>query len=178
MAPDRDCGVRAEHRFLKFQRDVFPQIRAALAPASSLRTPTKNIAESEKVAENIAEIVEDRRIKTGPARAGTSVHARMAEAVVERTLFVVGKDGISFARLFEFLLGVGIVWIAIGMELHGKLAVSALDLLIARPPWQAKDVVIVALHITGQNNIPRIRYEPLSRIPRNLDHGWPQQPLF
>jgi hypothetical protein len=51
----------------------------------------------------------------------------MAVAVVERPLLGVGEDRVSFRDFLEFFFRIRIVRIAIGMPLHGQLAISALQ---------------------------------------------------
>ena len=53
----------------------------------------------------------------------------MAVAVVERALLRVGQDRIGFGNFLEAFFRVRIVRIPVGMVLHGKLAISALQFL-------------------------------------------------
>ena len=69
----------------------------------------------------------------------------MAEAVVGGALLRIAQDAISFGGFLEFLLGRGIVRIAVGMIALGELAVSALDLLIAGFPADTQYFVIISL---------------------------------
>ena len=54
----------------------------------------------------------------------------MAVAVVDSALLGVGEHGVRFAHLFESLLRIRIVGIAVGMKLKRKLAVRALKLYL------------------------------------------------
>ncbi len=63
----------------------------------------------------------------------------------------VRQDGVGFAALLEFFLGVGIVRIAIGMKLQRQLAVRALDLLVAGFAGNSEHFVVIAFYVTGQN---------------------------
>jgi hypothetical protein len=154
VAANRHLGVSAKNRFLEFQSDVLAQVSAALTAASTAGATAKNIAKSKKVAENVAEIVENCGIETRTASARTTAYSGVTEAVIERTFFVIGQDCIGLARLFELLFGIGIVGIAVRMKLHGKLAVGALNLLLAGPTRQTENVVVVAFYVTCQNDLP------------------------
>jgi len=153
MAANRHFCVSTEHRLLEFQSNVLAQISPTLTAAPAARASAKNIAESKKVAEDVAEIVENCWIET-TAAARTTAYSGMAEAIIKRAFLVVGQNGISLARLFELLLRIGIVRIAVRMKLHCKLAVSALDLLLAGAARQTENVVIIAFYVAGQNNLP------------------------
>ena len=73
VTANRHPGFRSEVSFLEFERQILAQIGAALNPAATASagagTPTKHVAESEELAEDIAEILEHRRIECRhPAR--------------------------------------------------------------------------------------------------------------
>ena len=110
----------------------------------------KNLAEAEEVAEDIAEIggVE--------ARARASAQTGMTEAVVDAALFDIRQNGVGFAALFEFFFRVGIVGIAVGMELQRQLAIGALDLLLGGGAGYAQHLVVVAFSVAGQNGLSQI----------------------
>ncbi len=76
----------------------------------------------------------------------------MAKAIVARALLGVRQYGICFAALLEALFRLGIVGIAVGMELQRELAIGALDLLIVRRARDAQHFVIVTFHCGGQNS--------------------------
>jgi hypothetical protein len=153
MTANRNRSVRSEHRLFKFESYVFAQVGAALAMTAAAGSATKDFAESEKVPENIAEVVENCRIETRAARARSTAHTGVAEAVIKRAFFIVRQNGIGFATLFKFLLRIRIVRIAVRMKLHGQPAISALYFLIARAARQAEDIVIIAFYIASQNNL-------------------------
>ncbi len=140
----------AEDSFLKFQRKIFAQIGAALragAPAAAL---SEGVAETEEVAEDVMEVVEDGGIEAAKALTRSAAYAGMAEAIVARALFGVGEDGIGLAAFLEALFGFGIIGIAVGMKLQRELAVRALDLLVAGSAGDAKDLVVIAFYSSGQ----------------------------
>jgi hypothetical protein len=159
VAANRHLCVSAKNRFLEFQSDVLAQVSTTLTAAPASGPSAKNIAESEEVPEDVAEIVENCGIKTAAAPR-TTAYSGVTETVIERTFLIVSQDCISLARLFEFLLGIGIVRIPVGMELHGELAVGAFDLLIACATRQTENVVIIAFYVTGQNDLPPMLDRP------------------
>ena len=68
----------------------------------------------------------------------------MAVAVIALPLLGVAEHVVGLGRLLEFQVRVRVADIAIGMILHGQLAVGALDLLVVRVARHAEDFVIVA----------------------------------
>ncbi len=140
-----DFSFSAEDGFLKFDSDIFAEISASLGASTASRTSTtasKKIAKTEELAEDIAEIVKDGRVKSGASSGRT--YSRMAKAIVQSAFFGVGEHRVSFARFLEFFFRVGIIWIAVRMKLHRKLAVGALDLLLAGTLLDSQHVVVIA----------------------------------
>src|SRR5207245_1153221 len=80
-------------------------------------------------------------------------HAGMTETIVLRALIGISEHSISFGGFFEFFFGVAVTGIAIGMELHGELAVAALDLLLAGAARDAQHFVIIAFGVGGQKAV-------------------------
>ena len=155
MAPHGNVGFRPENCFFKFQRNVFTQIGATLGTAAPPRTAAKKISEAEKVSEDFADILKDRRIE--PARP-PSAHGSMPEAVVCGSLVRVRQDRISLAAFLEFLFSVGIVRIAIRMKLQRQLAIGALDFLLTGFTGHPKHFVVVAFYVAGQNGSKSFRF--------------------
>ncbi len=147
MAPHRDFGFGAEDRVLEFHVDVFAQVSAALGAAAAARAPAKNFSQAEEVAEDIAQIggVE--------ARACASAQTGMTEAVIHAALFDIRQYRVGFAALLEFFFRVGIVGIAVGMELQRQLAIGAFDLLLGGGAGHAQHLVVVAFSVAGQNGL-------------------------
>ena len=56
----------------------------------------------------------------------------MTKAIVGGALVSIHQDVVGFAQFLEFLFGVWVVRILIGMKLDGQFAVGALDLLPGR----------------------------------------------
>jgi len=144
----------AEHGFVEFQMQVFAQIGSTLSTAATTPALPEHVAKSEDVAKNIAEILEDCWIES--RRTGTAAaHARMSEAIVQRSLLAVGKNGVCFRDFLELVFRFGIVRIAVGMISHRELAVSALDFDVGRHPRDPEYFVKIAFGMCGQK-LPRI----------------------
>jgi hypothetical protein len=155
MAAHGNVGFRPENCLFKFQRDVFTQIGATLGTAAPARTAAKKISEAEKVPEDFADILKDRRIE--PARS-SAAHGSMPEAVVCGSLVCVRQDRISLAAFLEFLFSVGIVRIAIRMKLQRQLAIGALDFLLVSFAGDPEYFVVVAFYVAGQNGSKSFRF--------------------
>lgn len=156
MMTHRDFGFRAEHRFFKFQIDVLAEISASLGTRTLAgAAASEDIPDPEDVSEDIAKVLETGAAETGAARP-IPTDSRMPEPVVQGTFFTVAKNSVGFARLLELLLRVGIVRIAVRMELQGKSAISAFNLLVGRLPGDTKNLVVVSLYVASQNNLPKI----------------------
>ena len=137
-----DGGRGALGRFIERDLEVVAEIAAALRSAAPL--PAKQVAKTEHVAEDVAEVelVEDRRIE---AAARSGLDARVAEAIVLAALVRVGEDGVRLGALLEMFLGRLVAGVAVGVVLHRLLAIGALDLAVARVPRHAEDFVVVPL---------------------------------
>jgi hypothetical protein len=156
MMTHRDFGFRAEHRFFKFQIDVFAEISASLGTRTLAGVAaSEDVSDPEDVSEDIAKVLEPSAAETCACRT-VPTDPSMAEPVVQGTFFTIAKDGVGFARLLELLLRVGVVGIAVGMELQGESAISTLNLLVARLPGDAKNFIVVAFYVASQNNLPKI----------------------
>jgi hypothetical protein len=116
-------GFSAEYRFFEFKIDILAQIGSPLRTGALAGTAAKNVANAEYVSEDVAEILE-----SSPAKAVAS-YSGMTEAIIRRSLFAVAENRVGFTCLFEPLLGVGVVGIAVGMILQSELAISALNFL-------------------------------------------------
>jgi len=150
VAANRNTRFRAKNRLLEFQRDIFSQIGTALGTTASTRTAAEKVSETEKISEDFADILKNRRVKS--ARSSTA-HGSMPEAVVSGTFVRIRQDGIGFAALFEPLFCIRVIGIAIRMKLKRQLAVGALDLLLAGPAGNPEDFVVIAFYVAGQNRV-------------------------
>ena len=90
--------------------------------------------EAEEVAEDVVEIVEDGFVE---AAASVGGNASVAEAVVSCALVAVGEDRVGLGGLFEALFRGIVPGVAVGVVLHGELAVGALDFLFAGASFYA-----------------------------------------
>ena len=96
--------------------------------------------------------ISPRSVASKPAP-GASAQAGVTEAVVDAALFDIRQYGVGFAALLEFFFRVGIVGIAVGMELQRQFAIGALDLLLGGGAGQAQHLVVVAFSVAGQNGL-------------------------
>src|SRR5581483_9236395 len=117
--------------------------------APSTATSAKDVAETEELAEDVVEILEDAGVKTPAGR--RTAYSGVTEPVVHAALFGVGQNGVGLAAFFELLFRVRIVRIPVRMVLQRQLAVSALDLLIARASLDAEHLVVISFYVTRQS---------------------------
>src|SRR5690606_18675239 len=121
-----DGRVVSEDRLLEVELEIVPKVCAAIDLTASAATPrAKDVAEH--VAEDVAEGI---RGTEPPAASGCETFVPML--VVDRAPLRIGEDLIGFLRLFELLLRLLIVGIAIGVILHRQPAVRFLDLGFGR----------------------------------------------
>ncbi len=147
MPAHRDLGLGTEDGVFEFHVDIFAQVSAALRAAAAACASAKNLSQSEEVAEDIAEV--------GGVEACTSVSAQpgVTEAVVDAALVDIREHRVGFAALFEFFFRVGVVGIAVGMELQRQFAVGALELLVGRGAGYSQHLIVVAFSVAGQNGL-------------------------
>src|ERR1700737_3543926 len=155
------AGLSAEHSFLEFQRQVLPQIGAALHTAAPPSAAACAEHVSEEFAKNVAEVLKHSGIESAargesptPARGESPTHSGVTKAVIERSFLGVGEDGVGFADFLELLLGVGIVRVPVRMQLQSKFAVGALQLRFGHRPAHTEDFIIVTFCVCGQNGLP------------------------
>src|SRR5438132_6182621 len=113
----------------------------AVIPAPC-RTVPRIVAE--QPAQNVAEQVAEHRPGVVEVRHVHAVEAGMAVAVIALPLLGVAEHVVGLGRLLEFQVRLRVADIAIGMILHGQLAVGALDLLVVRVARHAEHFVIVS----------------------------------
>ena len=140
----------AEDRLFELQSDVLAQVRTALRPRAPARSSAEQVAKTEEVAENLAEVL-DRGIE--PRRSSNSTDPGMTETVVSGALVDVRQNGVGLAALFELFFRVRIVGIAVGVKLQRQFAVGALDFLLAGPAGNPEDLVVIAFYVASQNRI-------------------------
>jgi hypothetical protein len=109
-------GRKAAHRIFKRYFEIVANVFAAVhARAATAPALSEDIAETEEVAEDIAEVRENGFVE---ARSAGPVHALMTEPVVSGALLRIAQNGVRFGRLFEPLLRLAIVRIAVRMVLQ------------------------------------------------------------
>src|SRR5579875_728183 len=144
--------------------DVLPAHRTALrAPCAAAEQRFEEIAETAALVVEIAELETARRLLP-PARRRPEVVARTiaarAQVVVGRALLLVVQILVGLADGLEFLLGAGFL-VLVGVILARELAVSRLDLVVARTLLHAQGlVVILKLH-----RLPRASKTPRRTAP-------------
>jgi hypothetical protein len=141
-----------ERSFFEFNGYVFPQIGTALRTglASAAAATAKKIAEAEKLAKDVVEVLENSGVESGWGRCST--YSGVAKAVVHAALFGVGENRVSLTAFLKLILGIRIVRIAVRVELHRQLAVGAFNLLIAGAALDAKNLVIVSFYVARQSS--------------------------
>src|SRR5436190_2456443 len=131
-----------------FQRDlhIVTQIRAALPLVSATATAAtektlenSTAATAESLAENIEGIV-----KSAAKPLAALSESGMPIPVVGRAFVSVDQDIVGLAQLLEFLLGMGVLRIFVGMKLDSQLAIGALDFVVMRAPVNSEHFVIIA----------------------------------
>ena len=120
------------------QRDLQLVLEVLAAPGAAA-APAAAAGE-----EALEDVLEER------AEALAEVHAAQTgdgpEAIVLRALVGIGEHGVGLARLLEAVLGLLVAGIAIGVVLHGELAIRLLELRVAGRARDAEDLVVVAGH--------------------------------
>src|SRR5262249_34438068 len=125
---DADRRLLAAEGLLERDLEIVAQVAAAARPA--LAAPA---------AHDIAEhLVEDVGTTAGGEAeiSGTAAPALLeggvTEAIIGGALLIVFQDIVSFVQVLELLLGTLVARVAVGVMLHGELAVSPLELVGAR----------------------------------------------
>jgi hypothetical protein len=98
----------------------------------------EDIAEAAEPLPALAEALEAARTRAAAFECG------MAEAVVGGALFAVLENLVSLVQFLELLLGFLVVGIAVGVILHGELAIGALQLAFVSAFVDAENVVVIA----------------------------------
>jgi hypothetical protein len=101
-------------------------------------------------------------VKVTSERASVAKGA-MTELIVLSPLLQVSENLIGFRDLFEFLLGLFVPGVAVGMVFERELAVGLLNLFFARAALDAEHLVIILLAV--QLPIPRPLLPYITRKP-------------
>ena len=116
MSRDFDLGGCAERSLFEGDVQIVSQIGAALSAAASAAA-AEHVAETKKVAENVAKIGKHARIKATESAAGGRADSGMSETIVLAALTRVAQNRVRFGSFFEFLFGFLVSVIAIRMVL-------------------------------------------------------------
>ena len=162
VAAHRDFLFHAEERFLKFEREVFAKIGAPLHAAPAASATAEHISEPKEFAEDVAEILEHTGIESGALRRCAAQSG-------------VAITGVGFADLFEPLLRIRIIGIAVGMVLQRKLAVRALEFDVSDRAGNAQNLVVVSFCVCRQKWLPLETMVPCEKKCA-LVHARPPQP--
>jgi len=155
-----DFLFHAEESFLKLESQVFAQIGAALNAAAAPSATAEGIPEPEEFAEDVAEILEHAGVESGALRS-CAAESGVAIAIVNRSLFGVGQDRVSFADFFKPLLRVRIIRIAVGVVLQREFAVRALEFDLSDRAGDAQNLVVVSLCVCRQKRPFLLSNSPL-----------------
>ncbi len=132
----------AKGRLLELDGQPVTKIGPGLGTApASLATEDIPEPDTKEVSQNVGEVAKGGGIETAKASARDPMVAKL---VVASFLVRIGEDGIGFGRLLELLLGLFVTRVSVGMELDGKTAVGGLDLMLARGPDDAENLVVIA----------------------------------
>jgi hypothetical protein len=124
--------LRSKHSFFKSEGQILAQIGTALRARAAPASCAKQVAYPEELAENVAEVLKSVGIES--SHASRPGNTSVSKAVIRRALVSVDQNGIRFGELFEFVFCLRIIRIPVRMVLHGKLAIRALDFLLAALP--------------------------------------------
>jgi hypothetical protein len=126
------------------QRAPLPwPVRAATATAAKELVENASAATA-ATTEDVTELREDvLRVKAGAATRA-ALNTGVTELVISLSLFCVGQDAVGLGSLFEFV-GRAIFFIAVGVILHRKFAISTFDIGATRIAGDAEDFVVIAL---------------------------------
>ena len=133
--------LRTESGFFESQFEIVTKVRSTLTPFASTTATAKEIAESEDVAENVAEIGKDVGVES--TETAGAANSGMTEAVIAGALLGVAEDSIGFSSFLELLFGFRVTGIAVRVILHREFAVSGFDLAVGRSSADAENLVVV-----------------------------------
>src|SRR5262245_5185748 len=135
-----DLRLEPGGRVLEGDLQLVLEILAARGARAAAAPP----APGEEVLEDVLEEGAEARV----AEARADARSGRPEAVEMGTLVGIRQHGVRLVDFLEFLLGLLVVPVAVGMELHRELAVRLFDLGLAGFARAAEDLVVVARHRT------------------------------
>src|SRR6188472_2587309 len=139
----------AESRLLQLDFHVVPQIRSAMPivgarSGAAAKESVENSAAKTTATKHFAEDFEW-IMKSAATETRVALRERgVTEAIVRRAFVWIHQDVVRFAKFFEFFLGMGIVWIFVGMELYRELAIGSFDFFTGGISFDAEHFVIIA----------------------------------
>jgi len=134
QAGHADGGGDTPHCFLQVELEVVAQVRTPRRAAATATT-AENIAKY--IAENIAET-------TGTTLTTSAIaETFMTKAVVGGALFGIGEHFIGLGGFLEFVLGIVVVGIAVGVVFHRHPPVRLLDVSLRGAPIDAQYFVVI-----------------------------------
>src|SRR5262249_53893743 len=111
--------------------------------ASTASAPTAE-AEPEAAEEVVDEVLEV-AAEACAARGPSALESLMAVAVVDLPLLDVDEDLVCLGDFLEPPLPFRVARVAVGMVLHGELAIRLLDVVVGRRFDDTEDFVVIAL---------------------------------
>src|SRR6185503_2390410 len=136
-----DFGGHPEDGIFEIDLQVVTQV---FAPLRSVAPPSaasaKQVAQAEKLAEDVAEVGELIRIDAAGA-----LHGLVPESIVGGALLRIAEHAVSLGRLLESLFSFLVIRIAIRVMVHGQPAIGGLQGLVVCVPANAEHFVIVSL---------------------------------
>ena len=137
--------------FFQGQFDPNAQICASVGPTPASATATKKALKGGTIAEDIPKLRED--ILHGESTSATThalVNSLMAKTIVTSTLVGIAQNFVGLGCFLEFLFGLGIPGVFVGMELQSRLAIGFFDFVFTGLTAYPQHFVIVSLgHNTG-----------------------------
>jgi len=125
---------------------VVAQVGAAVDVGTTAATATAAATAAENFVEDAAEGIGKTAAATAEAatHAGLRVDAGVAVLVIGGAFLAIRQNLVGFLGFLELFLGARVVRIAVGVVLHGQLAVGLLDLVFAGVAVDAENFVKIA----------------------------------
>ena len=142
---DTNLGLGAVRGFFERYFEVVAQVCAtidAIAPAATGTSLAEDV--SEDVAEGIGKTTEARLARAAATATG-GIQSGMTMTVVDGTLLFVGENLVGLFGFLEFLFRALVVRIAVGVMLHGQLAIGLFQRVLVRITRHTQHFVVVPL---------------------------------
>jgi hypothetical protein len=153
---DGDLPFLTEDSFLELERHVEAKVAATLNPGGlALAAHVEHLAE--EIAEDVADILSAEGVtplKRAATRASAAAEGCVAVAIVGRSLVRVTQHLVRLAAGLELFFGLRIVRVAIGMVLHGELAIRRLHFLVGGVSRYAQHFIKIDLgHVCRRTHL-------------------------